>query len=533
MPTSNPTPDLPPSGPELWQRAQEQALGRDLDAAKATLGALLQMHPRHVGARMLLAGVVLDEGRLRQAIDLLKSAVAVVQGDAPTVVRLVQGISRLGDTNAARACLGHPALQGARDGALLMAIGHIYQGLGLNAEALKWMDRALATGYDTPDFHYFRALQLQFNGRLGDAEAEMEHCLRLGPTFGRASLSLARIRKQSAESNHVEFIRSKLSTVERGSEDHAAFEFALHKELDDLGAYDDAWAALERGNTVMASRLPYDAVAEQALFDGIIERFTDRFLGDGRTTPMPGPAPIFIVGMPRSGTTLLERILGNHSMVASAGELTDLPRQLRWVTDRQGHALLDTALLDDVPTLDFAELGRRYLQQSQWRAAGRPRYIDKLPPNFMLIGCIRRALPHAKVVHMTRDPMDVCFSNYRAMFGDAYAYAYDFERLADHHRNYARLMDHWHAAAPGFVLDIPYADLVGDTEATCRRLLEFCDLPFERQCLDHTSNDASVATLSSAQVRQPIHARGLGEWRRYEAQLEPLRRRLELDGART
>ena len=199
-----------------------------------------------------------------------------------------------------------------------------------------------------------------------------------------------------------------------------------------------------------------------------------------------------------------------------------MPKQLRWVADRHGHPLLDDALLDDVPRLDFAEVGRRYLEQTQWRANGRPYYVDKLPPNFMLVGCIRRALPAAKVVHMVRDPIDVCFSNYRAMFGDAYAYAYDFERLAQHHRQYQRLMQHWRQAAPGFVLDLPYADLVQDTDSACRRLLEFCGLPYEPG-LDHTRNTASVATLSSAQVRQPIHARGLGEWRRYERHIEPLR----------
>ena len=148
---------------------------------------------------------------------------------------------------------------------------------------------------------------------------------------------------------------------------------------------------------------------------------------------------------------------------------------------------------------------------------GRPYYVDKLPPNFMLVGCIRRALPNAKVVHMVRDPMDVCFSNYRAMFGDAYAYAYDFERLAHHHAQYQRLMRHWRQAMPGFVLDLPYAELVQDTEAACRELLEFCGLPFEAGCLDHTRNPTSVATLSSAQVRKPIHSRALGEWQRYAA----------------
>jgi tetratricopeptide (TPR) repeat protein len=514
------------SGPQLWEEGQRQILADRPEAAAATFQALLALHPRHIGARMLLASVLLAKGRLRAATEQMKLAATMLPDDPALVVRIAQGLARLGETNAARACLRHPAALHTRSGPVLTALGHIYQGLGLNAEALQFMDRARATGYDNPDFRYFRALQLQFNGRLAEAEAEMESCLRLGPTFGRASLSLARIRKQLPTSNHVDFIRARLTSVERGSEDHAAFEFALHKELDDLGDLDGAWAALERANAVMAARLPYDATAEERLFDRTIAQFDADFLAHPGM-PSDGPTPIFIVGMPRSGTTLLERILGNHSLVTSAGELNDMPRQLRWVADQQGHPLLDDALLDAMPGLDFAELGRRYLEQSQWRANGRAYYIDKLPPNFMLIGCIRRALPQAKVVHMSRDPMDVCFSNYRAMFGDAYAYAYDFKRLAQHHRQYRRLMRHWQQAAPGFVLDLPYAELVQDTETACRRLLEFCGLPFEPACLDHTLNPTSVATLSSAQVRQPIHARGLGEWRRYEQHLQPLREMLE------
>ena len=220
-------------------------------------------------------------------------------------------------------------------------------------------------------------------------------------------------------------------------------------------------------------------------------------------------------------------MLGNHSRVAAAGELDDFPRQLRWCADHHGHGLLDHALLQACDGIDAAQLGQRYLAQTRWRAAGRDFFIDKLPPNFMLLGFIRRALPQARVVHVSREPMDVCFSNYRAMFGNAYGYSYGFDSLAHHHGQYRRLMAHWHAAMPGFVLDLPYASLVRDSEAAARRLFDFCGLSLEPGCGDTTRNTGAVATLSAAQVRQPIHARGLGEWRRYERQLQPLRALLE------
>jgi Sulfotransferase family len=336
---------------------------------------------------------------------------------------------------------------------------------------------------------------------------------------GRASLTLARLRTWTADENHLDFIHERLRTVPPGTEDHAAFEFAQYKELEDIGRYDEAFAALARGNAIMHARLKDQLGFGPDVFDGLVARFPE---APTQTHRFEGPLPIFIVGMPRSGTTLLERILGNHPQVASAGELFDFPRQLRWTADRHGHPLVDAALLEQSRRLDFELLGRRYLEQSQWRAGGKAWYVDKLPPNYLMAGFIARALPQAKILHMVRDPMDVCFSNYRALFGDSFGYSYDLATLAEHHRQYRRLMAHWHAAMPGRIHDVAYADLVTDTEATARTLLAHCGLDFDPACLDTAGNAAPVATLSTAQVREPIHARAIGEWQRYASQLQPL-----------
>ena len=509
----------------LWLQAQQDAAAGRLEQARLGFEALLTQAPRHAAAHALLASVLLAQGRLRDACTRLLQAAEASPPDPQFILRIAHGLRSIGETNAALRCMRHPALAGSRDATHQLALGHLYQGLGLNPEALHCMQRARDAGLDSADFRYFHALQLQFNGDIAEAEAQMEACLRTGPTFGRASLSLARIRRQTAQSNHVDFIRARLAQVAPGSEDHAAFEFALYEELDDLGDHDAAWQALARGNAIMRARTHHDTDADGRLIEQLIRVFDTDATVD--TDDLDGPTPIFIVGLPRSGTTLLERILGTHSQVASAGELTDLPKQLRWVANQHGHALLDETLLAATGTLDFTELGRRYLAQTQWRAQGRRFYVDKLPPNWMLVGHLRRALPRAKILHLVRDPMDVCFSNWRALFGDAYAYSYDFESLARHHAQYRRLMAHWHRVHPGFVLDVPYADLVNDTETICRRVLAFCGQPFEADCLDHTRNRSSVSTLSSAQVREPIHARGIGEWRRYATPLEPLRRLLE------
>jgi hypothetical protein len=309
--------------------------------------------------------------------------------------------------------------------------------------------------------------------------------------------------------------------VTPGSEDEACLEFAQYKELEDLGRFDQAWDALQRGNAIMHARRRPQPTTEQAMIDAVIARCTPQFLQPGPQR-FDGPMPIFIVGMPRSGTTLLERVLGNHSQVTPAGELADFTQQWRWAADQHDR----NGAGDSRAAVDFVELGQRYLEQTQWRAAGKPFYVDKLPQNYMLAGFIRRALPQARILHMTREPMDLCFSNYRALFGNEFGYTYDMSTVAEHHFQYRRLMNHWHAAMPGAIHDVSYEALVSDTETTARKLLAYCGLEFEPRCLDTASNKTPTATLSTNQVREPIHRRGLQEWRPYERQLEPLRQAL-------
>jgi tetratricopeptide (TPR) repeat protein len=506
----------------LWFRAQRYIADKQITAARVTLETLVQRDPARVAARMLLASVYLDEGRVREAAAQAVAASSMLPDDADAVATEVHCLLRVGEMTAARDCLARfGARNRALDGRQLTVLAHVYQMLGDNPVGLELMDRAQALGYDSPDFRYFHAMQMQFNGRIADARRRMEDCLRLGPTFGRASLSLARMSRQTIDSNHLDYIRAQLRAVEQGSEDHAAFEFAQYKELEDLGHYEDAFAALERGNTIMYARMSHDVDREGELFEGIERCVTSDFMrGPGAATE--GPLPIFIAGLPRSGTTLLDRILDNHPDVVSAGERIDFPRQLRWAANLHGNELIDKKLLERLPDIDYVELGSRYLEQTQWRAPGNLFFVDKLPANYLLLGLIRRALPQAPILHMVRGPMDVCFSNYKAMFGESYPYSYRLDALAAHYIRYRALMQHWHDAAPGCLLDISYAELVRDPEACLTKVFAHCGLRQVSGCSDLSRNTTAVNTLSSAQIREPIHTRTLGEWRRYERQLAPL-----------
>lgn len=514
------------SSEQLWRNAQSALARNDARSAYANLLSLVRQTPAHVHAHLLLGGIAHAEGRLRDATRHALDAAQRVGADAAQIASVVNALLLVGEVVAARALLAHHALAACRDGPLLAHLASAQQMIGEHARALTLLDRAIGVGLDNPDVRYLRGVQLTFNGRLDEAATELERCLRLGPSYGRAAVTLARLRKQTPAHNHLAQIDALLQRVPRGSEDHAAFEFARYKECEDLGRHDEAWSALERGNAIMAQRLRPDPKREHARIDALIERCTASFVNAQTGVRHAGPQPIFIVGMPRSGTTVLERLLGNHTQVTSAGELGDFARQLRWAADHVTTLPVDETILERASRIDFAEVGRRYLAQTQWRAQDRPYFIDKLPINYMQLGFIRRALPQARILHMTRAPMDVCFSNYRAFFGEGYAYSYDLDALAAHYLDYRRLMRHWHSVMPGAILDVSYDALTTDSEHVARELFDFCGLAFEAAALDIRSNATATATLSTMQVRDGI-ARRANDWQPYAARLDKLRRQID------
>jgi tetratricopeptide (TPR) repeat protein len=503
----------------LWSRAERYLNEGQIAAARVTLESLAQANPAHTDAHLILGGIAWEEDRVRDAARHALDAARELPADANVIADICAGLQQAGESLAARNLLDHPRLAQTTSVGVLGRLAGFRFKLGQHAEALALLDRAKAAGADTPDFRFSRGMQLIFNGRLDDAEAELEACLRMRGAPARAALELARLRKQTPERNHLDDLARRLQIVAQSGEEPAAIHFARYKELEDLGRYDEAWDALAKGNALMFARQPHDPAYAERLFDKLIETCTPELLRtDG--TVHEGPQPIFVIGMPRSGTTVVDRLIANHPQVTLAGELDDFALQLRWAANHS--VTFDEIILQRLPTLDFAELGRRYLMQTQWRAEGKPFYTDKLPRNWMLAGLIRRALPQARIVHLVRDPMDVCFSNFRVMFADAFAHIYDLNALAAHYRQYRKVLAHWHAAMPGQILDVPYSDLVRDPETTMRGVLAFCGLEWDPACMDLTQNKSAVATLSTAQVREPIHARAFEEWRRYERQLEPL-----------
>lgn len=510
------------------------------DAAQAAFEELARQTPHDVALRMELADTMLRRGHMRAATSQLLRAQAMLGNDAPMIAQLAWRLSATGETAAMRACADH--LERAPDppGWLLAEQAHLRWMLGDIPGARARMDLAVAAGIDAQAEYYLDAMLLQFTGRLGEAETVLLETLRRWPGYGDAAVILVNLRRQTAAANHLALLHECLGGLPPGGTDprrastRAKFESAIFKVLDDLGRHDEAWAALEHSNTLMHSVLPYDAASEAALTDALVAASATILERAAGSATFDGPMPIFIVGMPRSGSTLLDHMLSAHPDVVSAGEINDFQRQLHWVADiapRGNQSLLK--ILERAGQLDFDELGARYLEQTQWRAPGHRYFIDKLPINVRMVPFIRRALPRAPILHLLRDPMDVCYSNLKIMFGSASPHCYDMQTVAHYYAQYARLTQHWREALPGAMLDVPYASLVHDPESSMRRVLEHCGLRVEEACLRPELNTSPVATPSSAQVREPIHTRGLAQWRRYEKQLEPLRKALAAELAPT
>jgi tetratricopeptide (TPR) repeat protein len=370
----------------------------------------------------------------------------------------------------------------------------------------------------------------EFHLNMADeAEQHLAALLEKQP-FHPAGLHLrSMLRTQTEENNHVADLTERLA---RGP-DHpnlvAGAGYALAKEYEDLGHYPEAVEVLGRAAQAFRSTLNYDAADELAAHADIRAAFT-REAFESLAPGNVGEGPIFVIGMPRTGTTLVERMLSSHSQVCSIGEFSDFPMLLRDQIGRVQQAGATGNEIELSLKIDFAELGARYLKAARDLAGDSPFFVDKLPVNFLYCGYILAALPNARLIHLTRDPLDTCYAVYKTLFLNAYAFSYDLDELADYLISYHRQMRHWEEVLPGRILDVSYEKLVQEPEPEARRILEGCGLAWEPAVLDFHTQDSPSMTASAMQVRKPFYTESIGAWKRAGSAFDPVREKLAAAG---
>ncbi len=351
-------------------------------------------------------------------------------------------------------------------------------------------------------------------GLLEEAETHLDQAIGADPAEPDGWYNRSVLRRQRPARNHVAALRARIATA-KGA-DLIPLAYALAKELEDLGEDGESFTWLTRGAAARRERLSYRVETDVAA----MERIPQVFSAEKLATPAPGASaarPIFIVGLPRTGTTLLEQMLGMHPQVAALGELTELPMAVM----RAAGGANKGETIARAGEADFAAFGADYVRAVAAHGPPRPVTVDKLPSNFLYLGMLRLGLPGARILHLRRSPMDSAYAIYKTLFRMGYPYSYSLTDLAQYYVAYHRLMDHWRAAAPGLMVDIDYEALVGAPETTLRAVLERIDLAWDDSCLRFHDAAGPVATASAAQVREPVHARSVGLWRRHTEGLAP------------
>lgn len=515
---------------QLWSAAETASSQKQWDVAAARYESIVAIEPGHVPALLKASSAHLRQDHYRRAHGLLFSALAHSNGHPGLVLELARRLRQFHEAQTLLEMLNASSFARSDDSPMLTEMSLLVSSLGDQATALTLVDRALKYKPDFAQALYLRGTLHMFLGDMDRAEADLEQCIRLEPLFPQAHWVLSSVKTWTPGHNHVARLRE---IIGRGASDPSGqsyLYFALHNELHGLERFDESWDALERGCRAKRRIEAYDDRKTADLFAGIETLCTPGFIADQQPIEAAEYTPIFILGMHRSGTTLLERILGGHSAVSDGGETYAFTAQIKLATDHKCLNVVDMTSLERLAGADFAAMGNGFLHNSRWRAKGKPFLTEKLPPNFIVAGFIAKALPNARILHMVRDPVDTCFSNLRTFFTNAASYSYDQTDMARYYARYRGLMAHWRHAMPGRILDISYDALVQDTEATTRGIFEFCGLPFEADALAVERKRGAVSTASSAHVRQGILKNRGGSWRAYEQHLGPLRAELNAAG---
>jgi len=495
-----------------------------LDKAVASFNRALALKPDFAMAHYNLGNVLIDQGKLDEAAVSFRSALDLKQDYVEAYINLGGILDNQGKLDEALNCYHQALLLRPDDAELYNSLARILRNQGKMDEAVAKLNQAVALKPEYAEAYYNLGVIYRELGKMDDAITCYRKALSLKPDLARAYMGLSSIVKHTQVDDVIssmEDLYNKKGDIP--DEDRIILGFALGKAFDDIGDHEKAFHFILEANRLRRRSYEYSIQEDRELFERTKKIFSPDFFALHHGSGNHDKTPIFILGMPRSGTTLIEQILASHPAVFGAGELEVLKVLINSTCTRISNLQFPECILDlDRTSLEM--MGSEYIAKIRKYSAEAEFITDKLPYNFLRIGVIKLILPNAKIVHCMRSSMDNCFSIFKLDFKGAHGYAYDMVELGQYYNLYRDLMAHWEKVLPGFIYTLRYEEMVSDQQHQTRNLLDFCGLPWNENCLTFYKTERRVSTASFVQVRQPIYRDSIELWRQYEKQLEPLRK---------
>lgn len=524
----------PQSGnPEPWmQQALQEGYLRlaqgDRQGAADCCRRVLTATPNLPEGHFLVGLIAAESNDPGTAVQAFGSVTKLAPEHGAAWAQLARLFMRLGHVNRADEALARAVQYQDGNPVVQDTIATVFTLLGDTGEAAQWLQRAVSQQPRNVPFRINQANNQMFSGDFEAARNSLQSALSEQPENANAHWLLSGLERAS-DDRHVQQLQDLLQRAQGNPRDRAYLGYALGKELEDLEHWPQAFDAYALGAAARRQSVSYNENAESAMFTAL-ERTFDRAWLERQAPGYDDPAPVFIIGQPRTGTTLVERIITSHSMVHSAGELRQFDSSLRRLLNYRGRERHSAELVTGAAAMDLQRLGEAYMTISRTFQGTLPRFVDKLPTNYRYLPLILAALPRAKIIHLRREPMDACFASFKQLFAEAYPHSYQQEEMARHHARYLRLMACWRERFGDRFHEVHYEEVAANLEPNARALIDFLGLPWEPACLEFHRQESAVTTASVVQVREAAHTRSVGRWRRYAQQLQPMRLALAAEG---
>jgi tetratricopeptide (TPR) repeat protein len=497
---------------------------RRLDEAASAYRKAIRIKADYVEALFGLGNVLIELGRLDEAAAAYRNAIRINPNYAEAHCNLGTALRRAGRMDEAITEYQRALAINPRFVEVYCNLGGVFFDQGRLDEVIAAARNAITLKPDLAEAHDNLGVALLQLGRISEARTALQTAVQLAPRNGKYLADLGQITHFVAGNPHLaemeELTRNKASLSD---DERIALHFTLGKAYEDMGRHAEAFRQWREGNALKRQHVVYNEDAVLGMLNSVRAVFTPELICTWQSAGHPSSVPVFIIGMPRSGTTLVEQILASHPQVFGGGELTHFPRAAQGMRRALGSSVAFPELVSAMIGPDYRDLGTRYLAEILRLAPGSTRVTDKLPSNFIYAGLIHLALPNAVIIHVTRNPIDTCLSCFSKLFTCELDYSYDLGELGRYYRRYQELMAHWHRVLPsGRILDVCYEDVVSDLEDQARRIIAHCGLEWDARCLAFHRTERPIRTASATQVRQPIYGSAVNRWRAYESCLSPL-----------